>query len=313
MLEAFARASGPILFRGEDLIMTNHPNRSKKAIVEETVISVKGFDKNLKCREFQFELGKAYEHSGDVKVCASGFHACENPLDVFQYYPPSQSRFAVVEQSGKLVRHDRDTKIASAKITIQAELHLSELIQRAIKWVFDRSTPEKGASATGDSGAASATGTRGAASATGIRGAASATGIRGAASATGTRGAASATGIRGAASATGDSGAASATGWGGAASATGIRGAASATGWGGAASATGDSGAASATGIRGAASATGRDGRVMVAEGNVICLVYRDDNWKAIHAWAGIAGHNGIKPNIWYTLSSDGQPIECAD
>ena len=236
----------------------------------------KGFDKDLKCRDFQYEIGKTYTHNGDVEPCESGFHACEYPLDVFNYYPPAGSRFAEVETSGKIV--PQGDKICCEKIKVKTELTLGALIQAAVKFTFERANwtkdsqtkKEKGAasatgycgaaSATGDRGAASATGECGAASATGLRGAASATGLRGAASATGYGGAASATGDRGAASATGECGAASATGLRGAASATGLRGAASATGYGGAASATGDFGAASVTGDYGAASATGEYG-----------------------------------------------------
>src|SRR5581483_8130798 len=117
-------------------------------------------------------------------VCNSGFHAISgHPLEVFEYYPPAGSRYTETAQSGTLDRHSSDSKLASAQITIGVELHLHELIQRAVKWVFDRAKPE-GQTATGTRGAASATGTRGAASATGTRGAASATGTRGAASAT---------------------------------------------------------------------------------------------------------------------------------
>jgi hypothetical protein len=297
----------------------------------ETVIAVKGFDQNLRCRGFQFAIGETYVHDGPVEACVSGFHAVEYPLDVLSYYEPATSRYALVTQSGTLARHSDDTKIASAKITIEAELDLPDLIERAVRWVFDHAKPEGkashatgdrgaasatgdsgAASATGDSGAASATGDSGAASATGYRGAASATGDSGAASATGDRGAASATGDRGAASATGDSGAASATGYSGAASATGYRGAASATGYRGAASATGYSGAASATGDSGAASATGDRGRVMGAKGCALFLVYRNPNNGSIdHAWAGIAGRDSIKPLTWYTLGADGKPIAC--
>ncbi|CAH1678214.1 conserved hypothetical protein [Hyphomicrobiales bacterium] len=239
----------------------------KKSEKTDVITSIKGFDSNLRCRGYQFEIGKTYSAEGNIKACENGFHACpveEHPLSVFDYYPPSGARYCEVEQSGE---SDRDgVKLASASITIKAEISISDLIARAIKYVFDRAKPEEGASATGYRGAASATGDQGAASATGDQGAASATGYRGAASATGSWGAASATGSWGAASATGSWGAASATGsWGaasatgswGAASATGYRGAASATGSWGAASATGDQGAASATGYRGAASATG--------------------------------------------------------
>ena len=166
-------------------------------------ISIKGFNTDLKCRDFQFELGQTYEIAGNVKACKSGFHACPvefHPLTVFQYYPPAGSRFAEVEQFGDT--DSDDDKLASAKITIGVEITLHQLITRAVKWVFERAKPE-GETATGDGGAASSTGYLGAASSTGDRGAASSTGDRGAASSTGDRGAASSTGDGGAASSTG--------------------------------------------------------------------------------------------------------------
>ena len=160
----------------------------------ETVKGFKGFDKDFKCRGFQYKPGKSYE-TDKAKLCKSGFHFCEHPLDVFCYYAPTE-RFAEVEGSGAIDRKGgNDTKVACTKINIGAEIDISAMCKAAIKFVFDRvdwkSTKDK---ATGDLGAASATGDRGAASATGYQGAASATGYRGAASATGDRGAASATG-----------------------------------------------------------------------------------------------------------------------
>jgi len=255
--------------------------KTAEAVEQEVIQSYKGFDRNLQCRGFQFESGKTYEHEGEVAACSGGFHACEYPLDVLDYYAPNGSRYFLVEQSGSLSRRGDDSKVASQKIKVGLEIGLPGLIKAAIEYTFSRAKPE-GETATGDQGAASATGDQGAASATGTRGAASATGDQGAASATGTWGAASATGYQGAASATGDQGAASATG---------------------------DQGAASATGYRGAAMASGYAGSVSGAEGNALFLVERDDEYNIVSVWAGIAGRDGIKPNTFYALCG-GKPVE---
>ena len=282
--------------------MINHPNRSKTKAkakepapiaAEETVTSVKGFDHGLACRGFQFEVGKTYEHTGKVKACESGFHACEHPLDVFNYYPPASSRFALVTQAGTIARHDGDTKIASAKITIEAELQLPQLIERAVKWVFDRADWKNAANVSGDNEGATASGDSGAATASGDRGAATASGYSGAATASGDSGAAMASGYSGAATASGDSGAATASGDSGAATASGVRGAATASGYSGAATASGDS------------------GKVRGADGCALFLVYRDpDNWKIKHAWAGIVGQDNIEAMVWYSLDNSGKPIK---
>ncbi len=161
---------------------------------EVTITTYKGFDANWKCRDFQYEIGKTYVHQGAAVACNSGFHACEYPLDVFSYYAPASSKFAVVEQAGSLSRHSDDSKVASSKITVKAEINLAGIIKAAIEYTTKRCKlidPEYPASATGDQGAASATGDQGAASATGTRGAASATGYQGAAIASGYEGRAS--------------------------------------------------------------------------------------------------------------------------
>ena len=174
-------------------------------------MNYKGMDANMRCRGVQYEVGKEYETDKAV-ACEIGFHACEYPLDVFNYYPPATSRYFSVEQGGVLSGLGGDTKVASTKIKIVAEISIAELVKAAIGYIKKRTDEEPGGHATGNRGAASATGYHGAASATGERGAASATGFQSAAAATGDQSAASATGNHGAASATGDYGAASATG-----------------------------------------------------------------------------------------------------
>ena len=232
----------------------------------ESIKTYKGFNKDMTCRDFQYEEGKEYAEES-VEVCDHGFHACEYPLDCLGYYSPSESVYHEVEQSGEIQKHSEDTKVASTKIKIGAEISIAGLVKAAIEYTVkrvnkDAESDEKygASSATGTYGASSATGTCGASSATGYKGASSATGTYGASSATGDYGASSATGDYGASSATGYYGASSATGTYGASSATGTCGASSATGYYGASSATGDYGASSATGYKGASSATGTYG-----------------------------------------------------
>ncbi|MDG3557038.1 hypothetical protein P7L54_13890 [Acinetobacter bereziniae] len=236
----------------------------------QTITSFKGFDKNLQCRGFQYEIGKTYHHEGEVKACGSGFHACEYPLDVFGYYAPGESRFATVEQSGDLSREDDgDSKVSSRSITVKAEIDIPFLVKASIEYTTSKCKPvdkkspafsdkDRGqAVATGNKSASSATGDQSASSATGDQSASSATGDQSASSATGYKSASSATGYKSASSATGDQSASSATGYKSASSATGDQSASSATGYKSASSATGNWSASSATGYKSASSATG--------------------------------------------------------
>ena len=148
------------------------------------ITSIKGFDKNLSCRGFQFEIGKTYKVKGKVKVCSNGFHSCPSdedtgPLSVFEYYPPATSRYCEVQAEGNTDR--QGNKIASAKITVGVEITLHELIGRFINWATNKAGGTLAASNSGDYGAASNSGTRGAASNSGARGAASNSGDYGAA------------------------------------------------------------------------------------------------------------------------------------
>ena len=106
-------------------------------MVEENkeIIAYKGFNQDWTCRGYQYEIGKTYVHKGDVKACESGFHACEYPLDVLSYYSPAVSKFAVVKMSGETSKDSDDTKIASAKITIETEINLPEMVKKAVEWI----------------------------------------------------------------------------------------------------------------------------------------------------------------------------------
>ena len=104
---------------------------------KEVIKSFKAFDKDMKCREFQYEVGKTYEES-EAKACSKGFHGCENPFAVLNYYPlvddnGNMSRFAEVEQSGEI---DRDgDKVCSSRISIKAELSLAGFVKACVEWI----------------------------------------------------------------------------------------------------------------------------------------------------------------------------------
>ena len=138
----------------------------------------KGFNKDMTAKNgYQYEEGKEYEEEKAV-ACECGFHACEYPLDCFKYYSPGNSVYHIVAQSGELSKNRNDTKVASTKIKIGAEISIAGLVKAAIEYTKEKAKPES--DATGYRGASSATGDCGASSATGDCGASSATGDRGA-------------------------------------------------------------------------------------------------------------------------------------
>ena len=122
---------------------------------KKTITAYKGFDKDLKCRDFQYEIGKEYEIDGEIKVCEKGFHACENPLEVFNYYLLDKdcdlARFCEVEQSGNIDKENSTTKICSSKIKIKAELKLANIIKAGVEWIKEKVKQNNLPSYSGDS------------------------------------------------------------------------------------------------------------------------------------------------------------------
>ncbi len=178
------------------------------------IIAYKGFNQDWACRGYQYEIGKTYEHKGNVKACESGFHACEYPLDVLSYYSPAVSKFAVVKMSGETSKDSDDTKIASAKITIETEINLPEMIKKAVEWIKGKVDWDAAkVSNTGDRSVATNTGDQSAATNTGDRSAATNTGYWSAATNTGYRSAATNTGDQSVAEVSGKQSIAVALGW----------------------------------------------------------------------------------------------------
>ena len=305
------------------------------------IIAYKGFKQDWTCRGYQYEVGKTYEHKGNVKACESGFHACEYPLDVLSYYSPAVSKFAVVKMSGETSKDSDDTKIASAKITIETEINLPEMIKKAVEWIKGKVDWDAAkVSNTGDQSAATNTGYRSVATNTGDQSAATNTGDQSAATNTGYRSVATNTGDQSAATNTGYWSAATNTGDRSAATNTGYRSAATNTGYRSAATNTGDQSVATNTGDQSAATNTGdqsvatNTGDQSVAEvsgkqsiavalgwqskakasinGAIVC-VYRNHDGELIHIKASKVGENNIKADTWYTLDEIGEFVEVKD
>ena len=308
----------------------------------------KGFDKDLKCRDFQYEIGKEYtEEKADI--CNCGFHACEFPMDVFGYYPPSDSRYCEVELEENGQKSSDDSKRVGKKISVKAEIGIAgiikagvEYIKEQVDWEDDKATntgyrsaatntgDRSAATNTGDYSAATNTGYRSAATNTGDQSAATNTGNKSAATNTGNKSAATNTGYRSAATNTGDRSAATNTGYQSAATNTGDYSAATNTGYQSAATNTGDYSAATNTGDYSAATNTGNKSAAIVegkesialatgikskAKGKIGCFIVLTE-WKEINneyhivdiKSAKVDGEN-IKEDTFYMLK-DGKFVE---
>ena len=106
-----------------------------------TIKAYKGFNPDMTCRGFQYEVGKEYENEGHVELCESGFHACENPFDVLDFYGDIDNRFCEVEQSGETISDDKKT--VSSKIKIKAEIGFTGLFKAGIEWIKEVTDPHK--------------------------------------------------------------------------------------------------------------------------------------------------------------------------
>ncbi|EMD2327811.1 hypothetical protein VQX50_003105 [Salmonella enterica] len=241
------------------------------------IVTFKGFNKDLKCRGFQFAIGETFHHDGKVEACGSGFHACECPFDVFSYYPPAESRYAETISFGITDSEEGgDTKIASSSITIKDELTLPQFIQRGIEWIWskiDKSLEQQ--IMCGSWSAATNTGYQSAATNTGYQSAATNTGYQSAATNTGYQSAATNTGNQSAATNTGNRS------------------------------------AAEVSGSQSVAASLGIEGKARASENGAIVLCYRDEDGELIHIRSSKVGDNGIKPDTWYQLDEDGEFVEC--
>ena len=314
----------------------------------EKIIAYKGFDKNLRCLDMQYEVGQTYKHDGDVVLCESGFHACPEPFDVFEYCVPSQSRFCEVEICGNIA--SASDKVACSDLKVLREIPFSEFVRLAAdhkaKAVLANliGNTEKGtdsrsaATNTGNRSAATNIGNRSAATNTGDHSAVVNTGDYSAATNTGDRSVVTNNGERSAATNTGDYSVVTNTGFRSTVTNTGNCSVATNTGsysavlnTGNCSAVTnaGDNSAAINTGEYSAATNVGYHSAVIVSgkesiacglgyqckakasEGSWIALVERDCNGEILHAKFGKAGQD-IKADVFYILK-DGEFVEETD
>ena len=244
----------------------------------EKIKGYKGFDKDMTCRGFQYESGKDYTYDGDIECCRSGFHFCENPLEVLSYYPPATSRFCEVEGSGNSDGENDDSKISVSNLHIGLEIGLSGLIQAGIKFILDKVNYNNNkATNTGD---------------------------RSAATNTGDRSAATNTGDYSAATNTGDYSAATNTGYCSAATNTGYCSAATNTGYRSAATNTGNYSAAEVKGKESIAIAAGYNSKASGTIGCWLVLTERNSNYEIVDVKAVRVDGHSIKENTFYSLEN---------
>ena len=260
------------------------------------MLCYKGFDKDLKCRDFQYETGKEYSEES-AEICEKGFHACEFPLDVFGYYAPSDSRYCEVDLDANDQKSD-DSKKVGKSISIKAEIGIAgivkagvEYIKNQVDWNNDKKTN---------------TGNCSAATNTGYCSAATNTGYCSAATNTGNYSAATNTGNRSAATNTGDYSAATNTGYRSAATNTGNYSAATNTGNYSAATNTGDRSAATVEGKESVAMAIGYDSK---AKGSIGCFIVlaewkqlEDETYHIVDVKSAKVDGTKIKPDTFYKL-----------
>ena len=288
----------------------------------------KGFDKNLKCRNFQYEIGKTYTED-KAELCEVGFHACEHPLDCLNYYDPGESRYCEVDLDEVTDEHRDDSKRVGKKITVQGEIGIAGLVKAAVNIGIEKAKSkttgnEAHAATTGYKAHAATTGYKAHAATTGDCAHAATTGNCAHAATTGYKAHAATTGDCAHAATTGDRAHAATTGNCAHAATTGDRAHAATTGnWAHAATTgdcahaatTGDCTHAAVSGNESIASALGVEGKAKGALGCwIVCAEWESKNtgWHIKCVKAAAVDGERIKADTWYMLK-DGEFVEATD
>ena len=299
--------------------------------MSDKIIAYKGMDENMCCRGKQYEIGKTYTENKAI-CCISGMHACENPLDVFQYYrPDGKNRFFEVECNGAINKGENDSKLACTELKVTGELSLAKFIRLSVQTTFERAMNRAKKKTSGDRSSAATSGDRSSAATSGYYSSAATSGDyssaatsddRSSAATSGDRSSAATSGYYSSAATSGYCSSAATSGYCSIAATSGDCSSAATSGERSSAATSGDSSSAATSGNRSTATATGgycsaqvegknslaiANGAHSKARGVLGCylvLTEYDDGGKLL--WAKIAKVDGtaIKENVWYTLKN---------
>ena len=285
---------------------TQKPRAKKAAPVAAepaTLTAYKGFDKNLQCRSYQYEVGKTYTHTGRVVQCESGFHACQNPLDVLNYYGIGDgNRFAKVTLSGEIDRSD-DRKWAAGVITIDVELRLPDLINNAVEWLI-AACKGAGTVGAGNFSKLAASGYSSKLAASGNYSQLAASGDSSQLAASGDSSQLAASGDFSKLAASGNYSQLAASGYSSKLAASGNFSKLAASGYSSQLAASGDSSKLEVTGTRSVAAAVGRNSRIKAAAGTPIAICEYNDSDVPVRFVTGIAGLDGVPADTWLKVES---------
>ena len=284
--------------------MTAQAATEAEADKSTVITAYKGFDGNMQCLGFQFEVGKTYIHEGPVELCKSGFHACEEPFDCIRYYSVVDGKFAEVELAGVSNEREDDTKRVGSRITIKSMLSITDLVEAQVKWCLQH--PDKGRSGyrskSGSSGYRSKSGSSGDYStslSSGDYSKSVSSGYRSASVSSGYRSASVSSGDYSTSLSSGDYSTSASSGDYSISVSSGARSTSVSSG----------DYSKSACDTNGFASVAGLDGMVKGGAGSALSLGYMDAEGEINIAVAKV-GKNGIKPDTWYRVDASGAFVE---
>ena len=275
------------------------------------VSGFKGFDKGLKCRGFQFKEGETFIHEGKAQACSSGFHYCENPLDVFRYYSPSKgSKYHLVEGTGEISRHESDSKVACSELSVHAEVTLSEMIKFGVKYIWKRAT-DTTKPTSGYNSSAATSGYNSSAATSGYNSSAATSGNYSSAATSGNYSSAATSGYNSSAATSGYNSSAATSGYNSSAATSGDCSSAATSGDCSSAATSGDCSSAATSGDCSPAVCAGVNSRAKAGKYGCVALAWWNEKeeraeMRCAEVGCGDGSDGKLKSSVWYRLDKGG-------